>query len=277
MKDIHSEVEQVLNTGAENVAFEEIPDENNSPLSQPVVENEIGHGKKVATPKQETEPIAENEEKDESHKDKTEKEPSINDDFDQNIYDAPEQEIDSYEEDEGSLDELDGEDFELPTGHAKQAADTILGMTDNLLAVGSGFFVKIKKHKDFYDFEEIVQVIDEQNTKNVKRIKLDDEDKILLRPLLIAILKKKAKKLTPEQQLFGAVLSILMKKAQVVMEIRAENEILLDRILEIIREEKANAMPEPAYEPTMKQDEKTQDDELENTVLEVAQDEEGND
>ena len=278
MSDIHSEVEQVLNSGAENVAFEEIPDENNSPLNQPVVEDEIGHGKKVVTPKQETEPMEQNEEQEESDEEETEKEPSINDDFDQNIYDAPEQEIGSYEEGEDGLDELDGEDFELPTGHAKQAADTLLGMTDNVLAVGSGFFVKIKKHKDFYDFEEIVQVIDEQNAKNVKRIKLDEEDKILLRPLLIAILKKKAKKLTPEQQLLGAVLSILMKKAQVVMEIRAENEILLDRILEIIREEKANAMPEPAYEPTMEQEEdETEEDELENTVLEVAQDEEGND
>lgn len=277
MKDIHSEVEQVLNSGAENVAFEEIPDENNSPLNQPVVEDEIGHGKKVVTPKQETEPIEENKEQEESDEEESEKELSINDDFDQNIYDAPEQEIGSYDEGEDGLDELDGEDFELPTGHAKQAADTLLGMTDNVLAVGSGFFVKIKKHKDFYDFEEIVQVIDEQNAKNVKRIKLDEEDKILLRPLLIAILKKKAKKLTPEQQLLGAVLSILMKKAQVVMEIRAENEILLDRILEIIREEKANAMPEPAYEPAMERDEESQEDELENTVLEVAQDEEGND
>ncbi len=277
MSDIHSEVEQVLNSGAENVAFEEIPDENNSPLNQPVVEDEIGHGKKVATPKQEAEPIEENKEQEESGEDEAEKEPSINDDFDQNIYDAPEQEIGSYEEGEDGLDELDGEDFELPTGHAKQAADTLLGMTDNVLAVGSGFFVKIKKHKDFYDFEEIVQVIDEQNAKNVKRIKLDEEDKILLRPLLIAILKKKAKKLTPEQQLLGAVLSILMKKAQVVMEIRAENEILLDRILEIIREEKATTMPEPAYKPAMERDEESQEDELENTVLEVAQDEEGND
>lgn len=289
MKDIHSEVEQVLNSGAENVAFEEIPDENNSPLNQPVVEDEIGHGKKVVTPKQETEPMEQNEEQEESDEE-AEKEPSINNDFDQNIYDAPEQEIGSYEEGEDGLDELDGEDFELPTGHAKQAADTLLGMTDNVLAVGSGFFVKIKKHKDFYDFEEIVQVIDEQNAKNVKRIKLDEEDKILLRPLLIAILKKKAKKLTPEQQLLGAVLSILMKKAQVVMEIRAENEILLDRILEIIREEKAKAMPEPAYEPTMEEEETEEDMRFrgessestfgkkeENTVLEVAQDEEGND
>ena len=52
------------------------------------------------------------------------------------------------------------------------------------------------------------------------------------------MLKQKAKKLTPEQQMLGAVLSILMKKAQVVMEIKAENEIMVDRILDVIREEK---------------------------------------
>ena len=36
----------------------------------------------------------------------------------------------------------------------------------------------------------------------------------------------------------GAVVSILMKKAQVVLEIRAENSLLEDHILDIIREEK---------------------------------------
>jgi cell division protein FtsN len=52
------------------------------------------------------------------------------------------------------------------------------------------------------------------------------------------VLRKKAKKLTPEQQLMGAVVSVLMKKAQVVMEVRAENNLLEERILDIIREEK---------------------------------------
>ena len=125
------------------------------------------------------------------------------------------------------------------------------------MAVGGGFFIKIKKHKEFYDFEEVIQVIEEQNEKNIKRLKLDEEDKILLRPLLISMLKRKAKKLTPEQQLLGAVLSILMKKAQVVMEIKAENEILVERILDVIREEKGYSdqdiedeeEPEPTPEP----------------------------
>lgn len=114
----------------------------------------------------------------------------------------------------------------------------MLGMADNLLEVGGGFFVKISKHREFYDFGEVIQVIDEQNTKNIHRIRLDEEDKALIRPLLIIILKKKAQKLSPEQQLMGALISVMVKKAQVVMEIRAENKMLTERILEIIQKEK---------------------------------------
>jgi len=262
MGDLQSEVEKAL--GVESIAFEEVADEGNSPLNQPVVEHEIGHGKKTDAPKEQT-----GEEGEEMPDPEEEKAPSIEDDFDQNIYDAPEQEIGEYSDETGEA-TLEGEDFELPIGHAKQAADTLLGMTDNMLTVGSGFFVKIKKHKNFYDFEEIVQVIDEQNARNVKRLNLDDEDKALLRPLIVAILQKKAKRLTPEQQLLGAILSILMKKAQVVIEIRAENELLLDRILEIIREEKGASEPEIKKEEPMEGN-----DNLEETVLEVATDEKG--
>lgn len=168
--------------------------------------------------------------------------------------DAPEQEIGG--DATGSSDPLSEkppttaaeEVFELPTATAKQAADTILGMSNNVLAVGGGFFIKIRKHKDFYEFEEIVELIDTQNEKNVKRIQLDKEDKALLKPILVAILKKKAKNLTPEQQLMGAVLSILIKKAQVVMEVRAENDILIDRILDIVREERGTASEEESEE-----------------------------
>ena len=132
----------------------------------------------------------------------------------------------------------------MPLSQANQAADALLGMSNNVLEVGGGYFVKISKHKEFYEFDEIISVIDQQNDKNVARVKLDKEDKALLRPLLAQILRKKAKKLTPEQQLMGAVLSILMKKAQVVMEVRAENNILEERILDIIRNEKASALEE---------------------------------
>ena len=50
MKEIHEEIEKVISSSAEKVAFEEMLDEEFSPLNQPVVENEIGHGKEVGHP-----------------------------------------------------------------------------------------------------------------------------------------------------------------------------------------------------------------------------------
>ena len=67
------------------IGFEEILDEEFSPLNQPVVDNEIGHGKEVAPSGEETN----GEQPDEA----AQETPSIEADFDQNIYDAPEQEI----------------------------------------------------------------------------------------------------------------------------------------------------------------------------------------
>ncbi len=222
----NDEIQDIL--GNPDIPFEEITPEENSPLNEPVV----NHAEQQGNPQEsEAEP----------NTDHPGTSPLMSEEPEEPL-DAAEQEIDEdYREGEPQDPE---EEFELPTGHAKQAADTILGVTDNVLAVGGGFFVKIKKHKDFYEFEEVIQVIDTQNEKNVRRLQLDPEDKVLLRPLLIAVLKKKAKKLSPEQMLLGAVLSILMKKAHAVMEIRAENEILVERILDIIRQAKGEDLLE---------------------------------
>lgn len=245
MSDIQDEIREVL-SHPENVQFEELEGEESSPLNEPVVNNggadmqsEPTQDPPVGGQKQPADtgtPVSQEPKQQDQQPEEEADEP----------LDAGEQEIDDNYDEATIID--DGEEFELPTGQAKQAADTILGMTDNVLAVGGGYFVKIRKHKEYYEFEEIIHVIDNQNEKNVKRIKLDEEDKILLRPLLITILKKKAKKLTPEQQLMGAIISIMMKKAQLVMEIKAENDILTERILDIIREEKGYSEQDEDYE-----------------------------
>lgn len=230
------------------VEFEQIAGENTSPLNAPVIEKDIAG----------TRPSDSNSE------DQVKETPASEQ---EDLSDAPEQQIDddydnpdSFDSEEAASDVgLEKEVFELPTAHAKQAADTFLGMADNFLEIGGGFFVKVKKHNDFYDFEEIVQVIDEHNAKNVKRLRLEKEDKALLKPLLVEVLKKKAAKLTPEQQLMGALISILVKKAQIVMEVRAENEILVDRILNIIREEKS-MVAEGSSEEDHEQDELSEDE-----------------
>ncbi len=241
-KEIEEEVVGVLKN-PNDVELENIQAEELSPLNQAVVEKEIPGV---------TAPISDSENKNWNvwKPDKTQNE-SINntEEVSQNTYkeaaafdkgplDAPEQVIGEQRTQQATGDGTPKETYQLPTETAKQAADSILGMSNNVLRIGGGYFIKIKKHKEFYEFDEIVELIDAQNEKNIKRIALDKEDKALLKPILVTILKKKAKTLTPEQQLMGAVLSILMKKAQVVMEVRAENDLLVERILDIVREEK---------------------------------------
>lgn len=200
------EIEQALNGGAVN--FEEIPDETTSPLNQPVSNKGLAEDNiKSSEQEQQTE---QDQEKDS---------------------DAPEQDFE-----EGAKETAIN--VEMPIAHARMAADTFLGIADNALEVSGGFFVTIRKHKDFYEFDEVVQVIEEQNVKNLRRIKLDEEDKMLLHPLLVIVIQKNTRTLTPEQQLAAAVLSIIVKKVKVMVEIRAENAMLTERIREIIRQEK---------------------------------------
>ena len=246
---IAQEVQEALTTSPEEITFEQLQNEDSSPLNQPVIEKDIGGERpideetqnswNVWKPQQEAKPVNELETNPNTETDfRSKVEANVEKEKAQEPLDAPEQEINGNGVEAETEDTITDKDFEVPLAQANQAADALLGMTNNVLAVGGGYFVKINKHKEFYEFEEIIQVIDKQNDKNIERVKLDKEDQVLLRPLLAQVLRKKAKKLTPEQQLMGAVVSILMKKAQVVLEIRAENGLLEDRILDIIREEK---------------------------------------
>ncbi|MGQ0827899.1 MAG: hypothetical protein ACT4ON_05850 [Bacteroidota bacterium] len=233
MEDNKDLIEAVLKNDPQDIAFEEIPEENDSPLAQPVVQKSNTSGDVNASKNKAKETTASAEEKKEEPKKVVQEKPS----------DAPEQEIDAEPTEEEKKESASGTgngegEFSMPLEHAGLMADSIIGTINNsVLEVGAGYFVTIRKHKDFYDFEELIQVIEEQNTKNIKRIKLDEEDKALLRPLLIHILRKKAAALSPEKQLLMVALSIIIKKAKVVMEIRSENEMLVERIRDIIRKE----------------------------------------
>ena len=250
---IAQEVQDALTATPEEINFEQLQNEDSSPLNQPVIEKDIGGERPVGIdeekqkswnvwkPEQEHKTLDELEPGRSGNTQtdfRTKVEAKVEKEKAQEPLDAPEQEINGNGFDTEADETVTNQDFEVPLAQANQAADAILGMSNNVLAVGGGYFVKIRKHQVFYEFEEIIQVVDQQNDKNVERIKLDKEDQALLRPLLAQVLRKKAKKLTPEQQLMGAVISILMKKAQVVMEVRAENSLLENRILDIVRQEK---------------------------------------
>ena len=151
---------------------------------------------------------------------------------------------------------------------ATQTAEALLGMADNFLAVGGGFFVKITKHEEFFEFEELVEVIDTQNEKNLRRIRLDQDDKALLTPLLAQVIKNKSKQLTPEQQLLGAIISVIVKKAQTVMEVRSENKSLEGRILQIVREAK---LPQTTYSQEVEKQQHSKKEDEKEEVFEKEQ------
>lgn len=262
MSDNKELIEKVLKSDPLDITFEPIPEENVSPLAQPVVQKSDTSGD-VNAMKNETKPVSDSaEEKKEEPKAKTQEKPS----------DAPEQEIDAEqpteEEKKNSGSANNEEEFSMPLEHAGLMADSIIGTINNtVLEVGAGYFVTISKHKDFYDFDELIQVIDEQNVKNIKRIKLDEEDKALLRPLLIQILRKKAAALSPEKQLLMVTISIIIKKAKVVVEIRQENQMLVERIRDIIRKEVRG------YEEEQKEEENKQQETASETKEEKSNEE----
>ncbi len=244
--EIHEEIREALSSqGDEGVAFEQIQDEGDSPLNQPVVPPKSGEQKSETTEEQ-------------PDPDEQEPDQETGQEYDDTSDDASEQEIDQ-DYDQGAAKEEEIE-LEIPTSHAAQAADTLIGVTNNALETGGSYFVKIRKHGEFYEFDEVIEVIDKQNKKNVKRIKLDKEDKALLRPILITLAKKRGKVMSPEWQLAAAVFTILLKKVKAMFEIRAENAILEDRILDIIREEKGY-MGEDYDEDDEQEQEKEQEQE----------------
>lgn len=234
-------IEQVLKKERGDIAFEAPIDEDESPMNESVIDKDKTSLGPPVSPEENKgqyepqKPLGDTK----SREKVTIPPPPL---------DAPEQEIDAkppVEEKEEQPKEA-AEGYTVPLEHAQLMADTILGVTNNVLEVGGGYFITIRKHKDFYDFDEVIQIIDDQNVKNIKRLKLDEDDKALLRPLLIQVLRKQSKAMSVENQLVAVALSIVIKKARVVMEIRAENEVMLDRIREVIRQEIAAAAPKPA-------------------------------
>lgn len=265
MEDNKQLIETVLKNDPQDIAFEPIPEENDSPLAQPVVQKSNTSGDVNASKNETKDTSNSTGDKKEEPKAKAQEKPS----------DAPEQEINAQpteeeKKDSGSTSNNEEGEFSMPLEHAGLMADSIIGTINNtVLEVGAGYFVTISKHKDFYDFEELIQVIEEQNAKNIKRIKLDEEDKALLRPLLIHILRKKAAALSPEKQLLMVAISIIIKKAKVVVEIRMENQILVERIRDIIRKEVRGY--EEEKEEERKQREETSEQEEEKEQEEVAE------
>ncbi len=235
----------------ESITYEEISEIEDSPINEPVKVGEVSEGQSLIN----NDRIEENA---------TE---SIDDEFGADLpeeflqdidghasppLDAPEQIVNEHEIEDEQDHTILGEGIsthhpiDQADKHAGIAADSFIGVANNVLEIGGGFFVTIKRKKNHLYFDELLERtgaknfqkigdrIDLQNKKNLKRIKLDAEDIALLRPVLIEVLKNRAKELTPEQQLIAVSISIAIKKGQAVMAMRAENKLFEQRLEESV-------------------------------------------
>lgn len=256
MSDDIKEIQDHLQVDPEQIALEPIIEPESSPLNQPVAENEIGlnSGSSASantTGDQPPQPGL-------PGNDNNEPPPDLN------AYDAPEQEL-------GSNDGGGGEgsggghepgsgstDFEVPDVVAEQSADTMIHMANTVLEIGSGFFITLRKRKEFFEFEEIIEVIDEHNAKKIERFKLSEEEKATLRPVLIQVIKESGKTMSPTNQLIALGVAIMAKRARYIMEDFQENRILEERIIEIIQGKHQEEEPETVTEPEPQEEEVTE-------------------
>jgi DNA mismatch repair ATPase MutL len=156
---IAQEVQEALTKSPEEITFETLQNEDSSPLNQPVIEKDIGGERPADDEKQKSWNVWKPEQE---HKTIDELEPgrsgNTQTDFRSTVeanveqekakepLDAPEQEINGNGFDaEEDNDTITDNDFEVPLAQANQAADALLGMTNNVMAVGGGYFVSLMK------------------------------------------------------------------------------------------------------------------------------------
>lgn len=225
----------------ESIEYEEIAEIESSPINEPVKEGEISDGfikPEEMKPNEESRNESDEEDLPEGLLEEFEEKQLPPSDAPEQIVDEEEGEEDFVKEESSSYaSPIDGADQ-----HAKIAADTFIGIANNVLEIGGGFFIKIKRKKAHLHFDELLErsqkegfpsvgkKIDIQNEKNIKRIKLDPTDIALLRPIIMEVLKNKTKQMTPEQQLIAVGITIAAKKAQAIAEIKAENKLFVQQL-----------------------------------------------
>lgn len=249
---VNEETEQIEKAFGEEIEYEEIAGVESSPMNEAVKQGEVSEGK-ITTNEQTTD---EGKSAVEAENAENDLPPELLKEFENDSKpptDAPEQEINASEELEDAEPNEEAETLEVKSGlsdadhHAGIAADSLIGVADNLLETGGGFFITIKKSKNYYDFDKKIGFdkadpnslsakIDEFNERNIKRIKLDAEDKRQLKPVLREVLKRQTKAMTPEQQLMALGISILVKKGKAVIEMRNESKALKNHFDDVVKE-----------------------------------------
>jgi len=147
--------------------------------------------------------------------------------------------------------------FNIPSGSANDLIDFGQKGLNYAIGIFGPMLVGVKLHKEFYNYNGVVEQIKEQNEKNTERIKFDNEDIDMIREPLVAMMQEKGiRGLTNGEKLVVGLLMIGVKKAKIVVEIKKENKILENNLMDLIRSQGPKKAPAKKTEPeTVKQDE----------------------
>lgn len=219
------EIHAALSVSEENIPLEGNLPADESPLNEPVSEGDIGLNQPTDTQtRQNNRPEACRIE----HSEAVDSQESP---FDTSGTDTapPHQETDSIKDQDDRPEPLNERQLGVQ-------ADSYLGMVIYLIDMGGGFLVKMKKHPEFCEFEEIVEMIDQMNEQNMKHIQLSEEEKNMLWPLIIEVLRSSTKQMSTQGHLLMSGAVILLTKIRVAMSIHSEMKVQTQNILEAIRE-----------------------------------------
>lgn len=212
MSEIEKEIQEALSADGQEIQLETSPNQDVSPLNHPVVEKEApGAGMHGTDPQ-----VLPGEESNDQGQDIPE-EP----------LDAPEQTFDQSPE-EADID--DGGNVQMEDKEAKIVANSILGMFDSGLALGKPL-VSLKVKPEYFGDEDILAFVEEQNARGLEAITLSGAEKNMLRPPLIEVVKKRAKKVSPEAQLIGLGIMIMAGKAQTMLSLRKDLVAAEERLM----------------------------------------------
>lgn len=126
--------------------------------------------------------------------------------------------------------------FNIPSGSANDLIDFGQKGLNYAIGIFGPMLVGVKLHREFYNYNGFVEQVKEQNEKNTERIKFDNEDIDMIREPLVAMMQEKGiRGLTNGEKLMVGLLMIGVKKAKVIVEIKKENKILENNLLDLIR------------------------------------------
>lgn len=128
--------------------------------------------------------------------------------------------------------------FTLPGGTPEQMIDWAFNGVNLLVRTYGKPVVSIKVHEEFRAYPQMVDTIEDANERNVEKIIFTKQEIELIKAPAVKVMNEAGVKgMTPKEELLAACAIVAAVKAKQISDIRKENKMLTQEIIQFIREE----------------------------------------